>query len=254
MANVGLNPTPNINLQALFDPIKEQCPVIRHLRSVECRNKSATYKMVPNFYVLMKVLRRKVGVLSSDNVLLGAPSTNFITDFFHIGWLNEYGQLIGPMWIILQIEYLVDRARIISYLLPLYKHYRGWGVFRYVRIELANYSHGGDLWVFAKILPTPALNDPIEIFYPRVLYIYVKAPFLQPRSVSNLVIEPSLHLCRDKPHFVIFRGGWSSRSLTYNRFLRHFSPIFFSLKQKFSFKFMDTTPKLNFWQNIPFFS
>ena len=147
------------------------------------------------------------------------------------------------MWIILQIEYLVDRARIISYLLPLYKHYWGWGVFRCVRIELTNYSHGGDLWVFAKILPTPALNDPIEIFYPRVLYIYVKAPFLQPRSVSNLVIEPSLRLYRDKPHFVIFRGGWSSRSLTYNCFFRHFSSIF--LHSNRNFPLNSWTPPLN---------
>ena len=47
MVNVGLNPTPNIDLQALLDPIKEQCPILRYLQGMKFRNKSATYEMVP---------------------------------------------------------------------------------------------------------------------------------------------------------------------------------------------------------------
>ena len=56
MANVGMDPTPNIDLHALLDPIEEQCPILRYLRGVECRNKLATYEMVPDFHVLMKIL------------------------------------------------------------------------------------------------------------------------------------------------------------------------------------------------------
>ena len=84
MKNVCIDPTPNIDLQALFDPIEEQSPLILHLRGMECQNKSATYEMVPDFHVLMQVLRRKVGVFSSKNVLLGHPSTYFNTDILHI--------------------------------------------------------------------------------------------------------------------------------------------------------------------------
>ena len=78
MANVGMDPTPNIDLHALLDPIKEQCPILRHLQGVECRSKLTTYEMVQDFHILMKV-----GVFSSDNVPLSGPSTYFCTDPLH---------------------------------------------------------------------------------------------------------------------------------------------------------------------------
>ena len=47
VVTVGMDPTPNVNLQALLDPIEEQRPILRHLLSVECRNKLATYDVTP---------------------------------------------------------------------------------------------------------------------------------------------------------------------------------------------------------------
>ena len=89
VANVGIDPTPNINLQALFNSIKEHCPLLGHLRSMQCGNKSATYKMVPDFHVLVEVLGWEMGVLIPDYVPPSTPSADFVTDFLHIGQVHQ---------------------------------------------------------------------------------------------------------------------------------------------------------------------
>ena len=56
MANVGIDPNPNIDIQALLDPMEEQSPLLCHLRGIECRNESAIYEMMLDFHVLVKIL------------------------------------------------------------------------------------------------------------------------------------------------------------------------------------------------------
>ena len=75
VANVGINPTPNVNLQALLNSIKKQRPLLSYLRSMQGRNKSATYEAVLDFHVLVEIL--------------GTPSTYLITNLLHIGRFQQ---------------------------------------------------------------------------------------------------------------------------------------------------------------------
>ena len=85
MVNVGIDPTTNVDFQALFNSIKKHRPLLGHLRSMKCGHKSATYKVVPDFHILVEVLGREVGVLAPDYVPSSAPSIYLITNFLHIG-------------------------------------------------------------------------------------------------------------------------------------------------------------------------
>ena len=56
---------------------------------MHCGDKSAIYKVVLDFHILLEVLGGKVGVLDSD---YGPPSTTFtylITNFLHIGRVHQ---------------------------------------------------------------------------------------------------------------------------------------------------------------------
>ena len=63
MVNVEINPTTNVDFQALFNVVKEHRPFLGHLRSMHSGHKSATYKVVLDFHILLEVLGREMGML-----------------------------------------------------------------------------------------------------------------------------------------------------------------------------------------------
>ena len=89
VVNVGIDLTPNVNFQALFNSVKEHRPLVGHLRSMQCGKKLATYKMVPDFHVLVEVLGWETGVLIPYYVPPSTPSIDLVTDLLHIGRVHQ---------------------------------------------------------------------------------------------------------------------------------------------------------------------
>ena len=86
MVNAGIDPTANVDFQALLNAEKKHRPLLGHLRSMHCWHKSATYKVVSNFHILLEVLRREMGMLVPH---YSPPSTplfiDLIVNFLHVG-------------------------------------------------------------------------------------------------------------------------------------------------------------------------
>ena len=85
MANVGIDPTANVDFQAFFNAIKEHRPFLGHLRSMHYGHKSAIYKVVPDFHILLKVLGQEMGVLVPHYSPPSTLFTDLIADFLHVG-------------------------------------------------------------------------------------------------------------------------------------------------------------------------
>ena len=137
---------------------------------------------------------------------------------------------------------MVYGSRIITNLFLPNKYHWDWDIFLCVRIEFTNHGHCSGLGLFTKYLSTLTLNNPFEIFYSGVLYVYVKALLPQPLSVSDRIIKSGLYIRRYKSFMVKIRGGRSSRLLIGYCFLRLF------------FFWSDTTLNLKFSRVSPCFA
>ena len=60
-------------------------PFLGHLRTVQCGHKSATYKVVIDFHILVEVPGREMGVLIPHYSPPSTPFTDLIADFLHVG-------------------------------------------------------------------------------------------------------------------------------------------------------------------------
>ena len=109
---------------------------------MHCGRKSATYKVVPDFHILLEVLGREIGMLVPHYSPPSTPLfTNLIPDFLHVGRVHQIMQLIRATQIIWQTKELINYPHVISHLFTPYKHRMTWSAFCCVCKELANHSH-----------------------------------------------------------------------------------------------------------------
>ena len=108
--------------------------------------------MVPDLYMFVEVLRRKVSVHILHNSPLGASTlADNSCDLGHIGIIVQQDlHFIRAGWVVRKAKEVVDRGSIVLNLFPSDKSLVTGGTLRCTREELANHLHSCSLGVLAE--------------------------------------------------------------------------------------------------------